>query len=201
MNANPLEVLDFVQKLVSVLAILGAAGWGYFRFVRFRTLAKRVEFQFDWRTVPVEGTRLLGVLTVKLSNRGNTHIELRKDDDYRCTLGVGLIAAPRWVGRAVCANLRQSELDPLPYLFKAHRRIEPGETIDDVSVVFVELREALVIQFNAQVLTLGRGGKREALMSSTVAALGATNVGPSSLHVLALHVGSPVSFGSARTPP
>lgn len=182
--STSVQIVDFVQKLVATAAVAVAGWWAFFRFIRFRTLNPRVEFSFDWKTdildVPqlVQGTSLLGILTVKLANRGNTQIELRKDENYRCTLGVGLITPPSNPGCMTYANCRASALEPLPFLFKAHRRIEPGETIDDVVVIFVKVRDAVAIQFNAQLLTLRptswlralRGkGDREALMSSTVA--------------------------------
>ena len=71
--------MDFVNKFVATLAFLFAGGWAFFHFVRFRTLKKRVEFSFDWKASPTEGSSIVGILTVKLKNTCNTEIEIRKD--------------------------------------------------------------------------------------------------------------------------
>lgn len=170
--STPLTV-EWFSKLLQAVAVLAGGAWAYFRFVRFRTLKKRVEYSFSWKTSPIGGAVLLGILTVKLTNKGNTQIELRKNDrtndNYRCTLDYGLVSASSGGVPVKFINVRPRDLAPLPFLFKAHRRIEPGETIDDVVVLRVDTSGASAIQFYSQVLTVTRRGKRENMMSSTVA--------------------------------
>jgi hypothetical protein len=161
--------LDELQKAVAVAAVLVGGAWAYFRFVRFRTLKKRVEFNFDWATAILEQGRVAGVLTVKLTNKGNTQIELRKDQHYRCPLTCSLIPNRPQSEPWIPVTLYPDDLSPTGFIFKAHKRIEPGETIDDVAVLSLDASSSIAIQFNAEVLTLNARGGREQIASSMIA--------------------------------
>jgi hypothetical protein len=163
------QIADLVQKLAWLLGICIGAGWAYFRFVRFRTLKKRVEFSFEWKSSATNDGRLLGILTVKLSNKGNTPISLRNNDDFRCPLTYSLVRVGKADKPVVYLNSRPQDLLPLPFLFKAHRLVEPSETIDDVAILSLDVGDAIAIQFQAQVLSVRSNGKRESLMSSVSA--------------------------------
>lgn len=167
--APQISLLSEVQKAVGILAVLGGAAWAYFRFIRFRTLKKRVEFNFDWATSIVKDGRTVGVLTVKLTNKGNTQIELRKDQHYRCPLTSSLIQARPQTEALIPVTLYPADLSPLGFIFKAHKRIEPGETIDDVAVLSIDTSSSIAIQFCAAVLTLNGHGGREQIASSMIA--------------------------------
>jgi hypothetical protein len=161
--------LNQILDLLKVVPVLLGAGWAYFRFVRFRTLKKRVEFSFEWKCSKASDGRLLGILTVKLSNKGNTQIYLRHKDEFRCRLAYSLIRAGKTDKPVVFLNSRSRDLQGLPFIFKDHQLIEPGETIDDVAILSLEASDALAIQFQAYVLSVRRNGKKETQMSSVVA--------------------------------
>jgi hypothetical protein len=163
------QILDFFNKLVTTLAFLVAGGWAWFRFARLRTLKKRVEFSFDWKASPMEGSSIVGILTVKFKNTGNTEVILRKDAHPRVTLGFGLIRPATQPNEIPSVNLSSRELSALPFLFKPHSQIEPGETIDDVVVLCLDVTKAVAIQFHVQVFTVTKRGKRKHLMSSMIA--------------------------------
>lgn len=173
--------LGELQKVVGIAAVLGGAAWAYFRFVRFRTLKKRVEFNFDWATAILEHGRVVGVLTVKLTNKGNTQIVLRKDQHYRCPLTCSLIPNRPQSEPLIPVTLYPDDLLPIGFIFKAHKRIEPGETIDDVAVLSLDASSSIAIQFNAEVLTLNGFGGREQIASSMVA----FPLGPTPTHATA----------------
>jgi hypothetical protein len=194
------QKVELLSKVVSILAILVAGTWAFMRFIRFRTFKKRVEFSFAWKGSETRDGTLLGILTVKLSNKGMTQISLRKDEDFRysltqilvhwasklsnkrvtqislrndedfrCPLFYSLVQLANLDKPAVYLNSRERDLRPLPFLFKAHRLIEPGETIDDVAILDLNVGDAVAIQFHAQVFSVRPNGRREILMSSVAA--------------------------------
>jgi hypothetical protein len=179
--ATPVTVLDALQKGVGIAAVLIAAAWAYFRFVRFRTLKKRVEFNFDWTTAILDQGRVVGVLTVKLTNKGNTQIELRKGKHFRCPLTCSLVPNRPQTESLIPVTLYTDDLEPMGFIFKAHKRIEPGETIDDVAVLSLNASSSIAIQFNAEVLTINSRGGREQMASSMVA----FPIGPAPIHATA----------------
>ena len=165
----PANFLEVIQKGVGIAAVLGTAGWAYFRFVRFRTLKKRVEFNFDWSTAAIDQGRIVGVLAIKLTNKGNTQIELRKDKHFRCPLTCALIPSRPQTESWLPVTLFPDDLEEVGFIFKAHKRIEPGETIDDVAILSIDATSSIAIQFNAEVLTIDSRGNREQIASSMIA--------------------------------
>jgi hypothetical protein len=145
------EIAGIFQKVIAALAIFGAAAWGFFRFIRFRTLKPRVEFSFDWSgSFPCHSGRV-GILTLKLSNKGNTKIDLRKDGNDLCMLKYALVEANQGTAPVAVISRSPGELKHLGRVFVAHKSIEPGETIDDVRAIQISDLNALAVQFEIRI--------------------------------------------------
>lgn len=137
-----------IQSVAAATAVIGGAAWGYFRFVRFRTLKPRLEFSFDWNRADNNETKSVAILTLRLTNRGNTKVDLRREkDEHRCFLKYALITADLADDALSLISLPVDELEHLDTVFSAHKWIEPGETIDDVKILHIQQQSVLAAQF------------------------------------------------------
>ena len=140
------EIAGVVQKSIASAAIVIGGWWAYFRFVRFRTLRPRLEFNFECSRSDIDASDVLVILTLKLTNTGHTEIELRRSEKPRCFLKYALIS-DRGSGSPVAPlTVSAKRLQHLDIVFVAHRRVEPGETVDDVKVLRVNKTGILAIQ-------------------------------------------------------
>jgi hypothetical protein len=145
------EFIDIVQKGVATLALLVAGYWAFFRFIRFRTLKPRVEFRFEWSGPLACEAGRVGILALKMSNKGNTKIELRKDGTNLCMLKYALLKAKPGTEPMAVISRPAKELKHLGQVFAAHKSIEPGDTIDDVRTVLIRDLNCLAAQFEIRV--------------------------------------------------
>jgi hypothetical protein len=153
------QIAGTLQNLAATVAISVSTVWGYFRFIRFRTLKPRLEFAFDWNGAENRETKALGILTIKLSNRGATKVNLRKAHKHRCFLKYALLKAERTDEELSILSLPSERLEELAKVFVAHKWIEPGETIDDVKALYLQAPNALAVQFEV-VLFGAQNGRR-----------------------------------------
>jgi hypothetical protein len=115
-------VLDIVDKVVKVAAVLIAAAWGYLNYRRGRTFKRRLEPRISGKIFFRDGTWLLcgeaelknvGLSVVTIEQKGTAIIV----DDCLVVTGEG--------GSSRVAQERVAVLE----VFKAHGWIEPGESI------------------------------------------------------------------------
>lgn len=140
------EMSKIVHDLIASAAVILGAVWVFFKFVRFRTLRPRLEFNFECSRSDVDDAHALAILTVKLTNRGQTKVDLRKGKRPQCFLkyavipdnGPDVVVAP--------LTVRPNRLKHLDAAFVPHRRVEPGETIDDVKVLKINKARLLAVQ-------------------------------------------------------
>ncbi len=141
------QISGTIQNVAAAIAVIGGAAWGYFRFIRFRTLKPRLDFSFHWSCSEGEGPRSVGIVTIKLSNRGNTKIDLRKDQRPRCFLKYALLTDGVADEELSLLSLPSERLEHLDVAFAAHKWIEPGETIDDVKALYIQKAGVVAVQF------------------------------------------------------
>jgi hypothetical protein len=144
------HVTKTVYYSVSALGIVIGGSWAYFRFFRFRMSRPRLEFSFDWRQPSAEKFRSVTILTVKLSNKGNTKVSLRKGNRHQCFLKYGFVAAEGETRGLSALGPLPEDLQHLGSIFAAHKWVEPGETIDDVKLFLINEPDALAIQFEVR---------------------------------------------------
>lgn len=140
------EIAGTFQNLIASAAVIVVALWAYFRFVRFRTLRPRLEFNFECSRSNIDDSHVLVILTVKLTNRGQTKVELREGKHPRCFLKYALIAHEGPDVVIALLTVPPNRLEHLDAAFGPHRWIEPGETIDDVKVISINKARLLAIQ-------------------------------------------------------
>jgi hypothetical protein len=137
-----------IQSVAAAAAVIGGAVWGYFRFVRFRTLKPRLEFSFDWSCADDGETKSVAILTLRLRNPGNAKVDLRREkDEPRCFLKYALITADLAHDALSLISLPVDELEHLDTVFLAHKWIEPSEAIDDVKILHIQRQGVLAAQF------------------------------------------------------
>ncbi|HET8924376.1 MAG TPA: hypothetical protein VFN26_15425 [Candidatus Acidoferrum sp.] len=146
------QVLGVIQKAVATLAVIGGGAWGYFRFIRFRSFKPRLEFSFDWNESATCQPSRVGVLSLKLSNKGNTKVDLREEGIGLCMLKYALLQS-RDDARTPLAVISRPEDDlrHLGRIFAPHKWIEPGETIDDVRAIQICDPNSLAVQFEVRI--------------------------------------------------
>ena len=106
-------------SIVQAGALVVAAVWGYYKFVRGRTFARRAELNVTGETLHAAGARAIKA-RVTLKNTGTSDLPLRSK-----TVHVYSVSAPAW-GRKINWQVRTTRK-----VFKAHGWIEAQETIHD----------------------------------------------------------------------
>jgi len=107
------------DAIASAAFIIGAV-WAYYRFVRFRTLRPRLEFSFEWSRSDLDDSRSVAILTAKLANKGQTNVELRKDNNPRCFLKYALIPVNCSAESVTLLNVPPSELEHIDLFLSCH---------------------------------------------------------------------------------
>ena len=141
------QISGTIHDVIASAAVIIGAVWAYFRFVRFRTLRPRLEFSFEWSRSDMDDSHSVAILTAKLTNKGQTKVQLRKDKNPRCFLKYALIPESRSAGTVMLLNIPPNGLEHIDAAFVPHRWIEPGETIDDAKVLNIDRTRLLAIQF------------------------------------------------------
>ncbi len=160
------------KSLFETLAIIVAGLWAYFRFVRFRMLKPRVAFSFSARILPNQSGAKLAIVTVKLTNNGNTKLSLaqprrlagrlrsrqhrRNPHEGRCFLRFGVTNAGEPPRQALPIHQSPQELSGVVTIFATHEWIEPQETIDDIAVLQLPSGDAAVLQLYAAMYVAAR---------------------------------------------
>jgi hypothetical protein len=133
------DVTSGVLDIAQVVAILGAASWAYFKFVRGRTFAERLEASVDataFRRAGVSGLRV----RVGLTNTGASLVALTKDVNVVYVYATPVTDAipgtlPEWGRHVLVAPIMEH-----------HGWIEAQETIRDEALMIVPDHRMLAYQ-------------------------------------------------------
>ena len=111
---------DIVQKTAATVAIVGTAGWAYFKFVRGRTFRRRVEL-----TISGEVRRGQGVVYL-LTNSTAKNIGLSKFEIDHEKSGLRVMTH---ASEGAVTEPKLADWEPLSAwpVFEAHGLLEPGE--------------------------------------------------------------------------
>ena len=117
MNAG--DWIGAFGDLVQALALVGAIIWGYYKFVRGRTFARRSDIAVSG-TLFEEGNRAAVRVRATLKNTGTTDVPLRAKVVYLYSVdGDRLGKRPAWEKQGVAK------------VFESHAWIEAQESIED----------------------------------------------------------------------
>ena len=146
------NIATILQSVLASIALIVGGVWGYYRFIRFRTFKPQLDFLFDFKHFLDGQGNHIGILELKLSNKGNTQIELRKNKSNVCFLKYGLIEAAGATEGVVVISKSSKQLDYIDEVFIAHKWIEPNETIDDVKVIRIPNGNSIALQIEVEIL-------------------------------------------------
>jgi hypothetical protein len=145
------DVAQSIQAIVSSIALLVVGIWAYYRFIRFRTLKPKLEFSFDCHKFITDQNIAMAIVQTKVSNRGNTKVDLRRDGEPTSILKYGLIGTSDPKRRVSIVSHPSKQLKRIDEMFVTHGWLEPNETIDDTKVLRVPIQDNCVIQLEAEI--------------------------------------------------
>lgn len=154
------EVIDDLQKLFTILAIIVGGIWAYFNFFKGRTYRPRLEPQVSGKVMCKDGTSYV-VATVRISNVGLSKLDMQQKgsglriSSYEVLTNIQDAASPR------------SESHGVFSMFQDHQWIEPGETIEDQHMVAVPGCEHLAFLLEYRIVSKGITWKAKAIVDET----------------------------------
>jgi len=117
-------LLDVIDKLTKILALVIGAGWAYVNYVRGRTFSKRLEPKIAGKWVQREGRSLLSG-SAQIKNVGLSKFPIRQKGTAILVFDLLPSAPVEKPTDAVEERVRVREV------FKQHAWIEPGETVEE----------------------------------------------------------------------
>ena len=122
-TATP-SVLDIIDKVVKILAVLIGGAWAYLNYRRGRTFKKRLELTICGNTISRNGVLLLSG-SAQLKNVGLSKVPIQQK-------GTAILISDLRAGSSLAEPTEAAEeLALVREVFKDHGWIEPGETIED----------------------------------------------------------------------
>jgi hypothetical protein len=153
MVATPhwVEVTRGILDVAQVAAILGAAGWAYFKFVRGRTFAERLEASVHATPFRRDGMSGLRIRT-GLTNTGASIVRLKDGVKVVYVYGTPVADAvpgmlPQWGQHLLVVSV-----------FTRHKWIEAQETVSDEALAIVPDRRWL--GYRIELIVASRKNKR-----------------------------------------
>lgn len=169
------HIASTIQNVLTSIALILGAIWAYYRFIRFRTLKPRLDFSFDVNSFSDGNKGHIAIVGLKISNKGNTRVDLRKDANQRCYLKYGLVTAPKSTEQVSIISQTSKQLKHVDKVFTAHKWIEPGETIDDVKILHMPTQNAIAVQLEMEVFGEQKWSAIRAFPLSNDASIGTFN--------------------------
>jgi hypothetical protein len=124
------DVASGALAIAQLIAILVAGGWAYFKFVRGRTFAERLETSVTATPFDQDGIRML-CIRATISNTGASQVDLI--DDLKIVRVYGTKVADAQAG----VNVDWGHHLILTPIFGEHKWIEAQETVSDEALAVV----------------------------------------------------------------
>lgn len=131
------------DTLIRTLAVIVAAGWAYFRFVKGRVFRSRLEPNVIGVAVVRNAFTYLHV-TVMIKNVGLSKVEIKQD-------GTSLRIFSAVNDRSAIATSANWDHDGTFSVFSDHSWIEPGETIEDQKLISTPGEDTIAFQAQLRV--------------------------------------------------
>jgi hypothetical protein len=143
------EVTKGILNIAQVIAIVGAAGWAYFKFVRGRTFAERLECSISASPFQSQGVKGVRV-RIEVTNTGASIVRLRSGATVVYVYGATAASArpevlPEWGERLVVANVLQE-----------HENIEAQESVGDELVAVLPDRDWYALKAELKIVSSKR---------------------------------------------
>lgn len=124
-------VINDLQKLFTIVALVIGGIWAYFNFFKGRTYRPRLELQIDGRVMCKEETSYVAV-RVRMKNVGLTKFEMQRESS-----GLKVSSYETLTDLEYALSPRAEPQGGVFSMFQFHQWIEPGETIEDEHLVAV----------------------------------------------------------------
>ncbi len=115
-------VLDVIDKVIKILAVLIGGGWAYLNYRRGRTFKRRLEPSISGKTIRRDRKLFLSGLA-QLKNVGLSKVVIEQEGTAIEVIGLRPLGASG-------DTIMRDELAVLP-VFESHGWIEPGEPIQE----------------------------------------------------------------------
>jgi hypothetical protein len=140
------SVLDVVDKVTKILALLIGGGWAYLNYVRGRTFNKRLELKISGKRAQKKGVTLLSG-TAQIKNVGLSKFPIEQKGTAILFFDLKPSASVKRLAETAEERVGVREV------FKDHAWIEPGETIEDNFLVQLpEDEERLAVKLDLRVV-------------------------------------------------
>jgi hypothetical protein len=140
-------MLDAAQKLANILAVLIGGLWAYYQFFKGRVFRPRLELAISGELGYSEQTNLI-LVKAKLKNVGLSKLDIQQRGTAIRLLKMSPPQAANANARAVdwehCATLS---------VFKSHAWIEPGESIEDQTLIELPDARARVFRIELRIVS------------------------------------------------
>jgi hypothetical protein len=139
-------VVDIVQKLFTIAAIIVGGIWTYFNFFRGRTYRMRLEPAVSGKVATLDGVSHL-IATMNLKNVGLSKVEIEQKGS---ALLVRSYEAPSGTTNAVSATWKDLAVFPV---FESHQWIEPGEPIAEQRLIVIPTSVHTAFQLQLRIIS------------------------------------------------
>jgi hypothetical protein len=141
-------IVDIVQKLFTIAAIIVGGMWAYFNFFKRRTYTMRLEPEVSGEVVTINGVSHL-IATIHLKNVGLSKVKIEQEGS---ALQVLSYEAP-----ASTKNILSADWDDLAAFpdFEAHGWLEPGEEVKEERLLVMPRNGRTAYQLRLRVVSNG----------------------------------------------
>lgn len=142
------EGIGALQNLLTMVAILLGGAWAYFKFIKGRVFATRLEPHIEGRIVRTADGQF-AILTVSIENVGLSRVTLNGEQS---TIEVFAYPAENYM-----PEFHDALLDSLGVTLAvtAHEWIEPGECISEQRIVALPPEPMLALKVHLRILQAG----------------------------------------------
>jgi len=140
------SLLDTIQKILTILAILIGAIWTYFNYFRGRTYRPRLENDVCGNVIQIDNSLLLNV-KIKIKNVGLSKIDIKQKGS-----GLRIIALKKPSEVKKVVKYEGTRLKTVP-IFQDHGWIEPNEPITDVHTFLLPNNDYFGLKFEVRIIT------------------------------------------------
>jgi hypothetical protein len=158
------KLVDILQKLFTIAAIIVGGIWTYFNFFQGRTYKMRLEPNVSGKVVTINELSHL-VATISVKNVGLSKVEIEQKGS-----ALKVLSYEAWDGVNNILSIEWQNLTAFP-VFETHQWIEPGEEITEQRLLVIPKSEYTAFQLQLRIVS-----KKAAWRAMDIVTLGGESV-------------------------